>query len=279
MLDLPAPAVRLVRRLLAVGGFEARRIGTALLVTPADSDHLKQARAIKDVGLAHQLRMQFARSAVSCVLDVGANRGQYAIALRRLGYRGHIVSFEPIPELAEHLRRLARSDPLWSIHELALGTADGGADLGVMRNHVFSSFWEPTAYCRERFGDEVEVVRTVRVEVRRLDSVLDEVTAHIPAPRIFLKIDTQGHDLAVFEGLGGRAERLVGLQSEVSARMLYEGVPTMGESIARYRGSGFEIAGLFPVVTDPVTLSVIEFDCVMVRPEAVQSAPPCSGRR
>src|SRR5579883_1423367 len=66
--------------------------------------------------LAIHLEELFCRLEIDCIFDVGANRGQYRNFLRQeLGYRGPIVSFEPIPENVEYLNQQARSDPLWII--------------------------------------------------------------------------------------------------------------------------------------------------------------------
>src|SRR5688572_3090900 len=78
---------------------------------------------------------------IDCVLDVGGNVGQYQEFLRlHVGYGGHIVSFEPIEELYEQLRRETLKDPKWSAHRLALGPRHTALRLNVMRERTLSSF-------------------------------------------------------------------------------------------------------------------------------------------
>jgi FkbM family methyltransferase len=57
------------------------------------------------------------------VFDVGANAGQYALLLRHLGYKKAIISFEPIPDTARKLRKLAAKDKQWFVEEIALEDA------------------------------------------------------------------------------------------------------------------------------------------------------------
>ena len=87
------------------------------------------------------------RLEIDCVIDVGANRGQYRDQLRELvGYRGRIVSVEPLSALAAGLSaRAAQEDPLWEVHACALGATPGTATLNVMATDVFSSFLQPDA--------------------------------------------------------------------------------------------------------------------------------------
>jgi FkbM family methyltransferase len=130
---------------------------------------------------------------INCVLDVGANHGQYARLLREWGYRGEIVSFEPIPEVFASLRQSMAGDPRWRGHPWALGEAETELELNVANGDAqASSFLTFNEEGPVRWGDEHRVARSVRVPVRRLDAVLDQVTAHIASRRMYLKLDTQG---------------------------------------------------------------------------------------
>jgi len=52
---------------------------------------------------------------VDCVFDVGANTGQYAEGLRNLGYKGRIISFEPLSAAHALLIENSRDDPEWVV--------------------------------------------------------------------------------------------------------------------------------------------------------------------
>ena len=204
---------------------------------------------------------------IDCVIDVGANHGQYARRLRGAGYRGHIVSFEPVAETFARLSASAAGDPKWSVHRCALGREEAVATMHVVPG-TLSSVLEPTAFGYDRYR-QFHDATTEDVPVRRLDAMLDEVTAGLRAPRLYLKLDTQGYDLEVFAGLGERAREFAGLQSEVAVMQIYEGMPMMPEAIATYTAAGFEISALYPVSRQSRTGRVVEFDCVMVRADAL----------
>ncbi|MDQ3850886.1 MAG: FkbM family methyltransferase [Actinomycetota bacterium] len=201
---------------------------------------------------------------VNCVIDVGANRGQYGQRLRRAGYDGHIASFEPVPRTFAELRNAAADDPHWSVYPYALGREDGVVEMNVVPG-TLSSLLAPTSFGSGRYA-QLREPTTQEVPLRRLDGLLDEVLAPVAQPRPYLKLDTQGYDLEAFGGLGDRTADFVGIQSEVALMQIYEGMPRMPEAIAIYEAAGFEITGLYPVSRQTRTARVLEFDCVMVRP-------------
>jgi FkbM family methyltransferase len=213
--------------------------------------------------LTHQLD-------INCVLDVGANVGQYAQRLRRGGYTGRIVSFEPVPAVADKLRDAARDDPDWRVFECALGDVDDQAEINV-RPGLMSSLL-PSSEFGKNWHDRLRQSETQKISIRRLDGLFDEVVEGIDDPRVYLKLDTQGYDLQAFAGGGECLEQIVGMQSEVSCVPIYDGMPRLTDQIAAYEAAGFEITGMFPVTRHRASLRVIEFDVTMVRTEAVTRA-------
>lgn len=76
---------------------------------------------------------------IDVVMDVGANVGQFGESLRDGGYRGRIVSFEPIEAPFQTLSRKAAADGNWEAHHCGLGAVSGTAALNVSELSVFSS--------------------------------------------------------------------------------------------------------------------------------------------
>jgi FkbM family methyltransferase len=204
---------------------------------------------------------------VDCVLDVGANHGQYARRLRRAGYRGRIVSFEPVAKDFARLQASAADDPQWSVHRCALGREETVATIHVVPG-TLSSVLTPTDFGFDRYHQLRDATKE-EVPVRRLDALLDEAVAGLAEPRVYLKLDTQGYDLEVFAGLGDRAAEVCAMQSEVAVMQIYDGMPMMPEALATYQAAGFEITALYPVSRQSRTGRVVEFDCVLVRADAL----------
>lgn len=243
------PLTYLVRNLLRVTGVE--------VVAAKASSSL----------LAIHLRTLFSVLGVTCVLDVGARCGDYGLWLRRNGYHGDIISFEPIKESFNGLAATAARDRRWHCVNYALGAEDKLASINVSEHTSFSSFHQPNATAAALFGTASAVQRSEEVEIRRLDTVLDKLPIKISSGRTYLKLDTQGWDLEVLAGAHQVLDHVVALQTEVAVQPIYDGMPLMADSLAAIAERGFTPSGFFPVNLDP-RLALVEFDLVAVRASA-----------
>jgi FkbM family methyltransferase len=201
---------------------------------------------------------------INCVFDVGANRGQFGMMLRQIGYRGWILSFEPVRANVAVLEKVAAAAEPWRVFPYALGANNGRQKINVTDETVFSSFLTPSQESQTRFPRN-RVTRTEEVEVLRLDSVFDTCIDGIPSPRIYLKLDTQGFDLEVAKGAESVLDRILALQTEIAFRYIYNDMHGFAASISQFQDYGFEVVDFIPVARDTDQLRVIEMDCVMVR--------------
>lgn len=186
------------------------------------------------------------REGVRTVIDVGANRGQFAAFSVRRFPGATIHCFEPLPGSADRLARWAATLPAERVvlHRAALGAADGRATMRVS-NEDDSSSLLPFGARQQRLGT-FEVARA-DVEVRRLDRILraDEI-----ARPCLLKIDVQGYELEVLRGAEGLLGRIDEILVECSFVPFYEGQALADEVIAYLRARGRDVRSQHPSITD-----------------------------
>jgi len=218
------------------------------------------------LGFAYHISRLFEYLEIDTVLDVGANHGQYATSLRALGYTGWIYSYEPVKSIFDSLSSRMASDTRWRGFNFALGEAEDRKSINVAAGDgQASSFLTFNEDGPERWGDAHRVARMEEVEVHRLDGVIPAITAERPDAHIYLKLDTQGLDLAILRSAGDSIPRILGLQAEIAAHQFYEGMVPFGDAINGFHELGFEITGVFPLSREFDNLRVIEFDFVFMR--------------
>lgn len=208
--------------------------------------------------LAHFLRQH----TIDTVLDVGANDGEYARTLRSIGYKGRIVSFEPLSRAFDALSAAAASDPDWHAVRLALGDTAESTVIHVAGNSASSSLLGMLPRHTAVAPQSAYVAEEI-VTMERLDAVFD---SHVkPGSRVFLKIDTQGYESRVLSGAEGVLDRVVGLQVELSLEPLYEGQSMAEDVMAWLRRRGFQPHWVNHGFKDAKSQQLLQIDALFFR--------------
>ena len=128
--------------------------------------------------------------------DIGANIGWYSmIAGKRLGSRGIVHAFEPVPENVGLLAHNAAANALTNVrvNPFALGRSDGEAVVYLSDDNK----GDHRAYA------STEERQSIRVGLRRFDSYFDRATRK----PLVIKMDTQGFEYDVLLGMGDILEQ------------------------------------------------------------------------
>jgi FkbM family methyltransferase len=187
------------------------------------------------------------------VVDIGASWGLFSYHLaRRVGERGHLYSYEPHPANAAVLAKLMRAKPNVRFRETAVSDLAGKSRLLVptyrgRRVTAQSSL----AHGFERVGVEEIEVQTVTLD--------DEIGENVQVD--FVKIDVEGHELAVLRGGAAMFRRCVPpILIEIEQRHLalpisavFHELQALGYEVFYIDGSFLQPISAFDVLRDQLS--------------------------
>ncbi len=221
---------------------------------------------ICELTLCSHLSKVIQHYAIDLVIDVGANKGQFAQLLRKNGYQGIIYSIEPGSQAFAKLSGVCEKDPNWHCYKCALGSKSKSITLSISNLDYMSSLYEFNEYGKQFGGEYSDIVRTERVEMKTLDEFIYNKSIPVDIHTCLLKIDTQGHDLQILKGAQDVLSEFKMIQTEIALKPIYDEVPSYEEVLKFCKYAGFSITGMYPVNRDKSSLELIEMDCVMVKP-------------
>jgi FkbM family methyltransferase len=152
------------------------------------------------------------------VVDVGANIGEWSIALAQLTQAQQIIAYEPVPEAFASLLNNTRPYSQIRCVNSAVGATTGEVQMNVENLSKLSSVLQLRDELREIHGVAQLAQRQVTVPLISLDEALkeyEEIT--------LLKVDVQGYEPQVFAGACEVLQRTKVLLTEVVYVPYYRG--------------------------------------------------------
>jgi FkbM family methyltransferase len=200
---------------------------------------------------------------VNLIFDVGANAGQFGVLLRKIGFDGKIISFEPLSDAREILLNISKNDPLWQIAlQTAIGEENGKIEIQIAINSYSSSVLDMLD-THVNAAPDSKYIGKEKVALRTLDSIAPD---YMDSDSIaFIKIDTQGYETQVMNGAKKLMSQIVGLQVEISLVPLYKGQCLFDEMLKKLKNDGFELWSISTVFSDPNTGQLLQVDATFFR--------------
>jgi FkbM family methyltransferase len=180
------------------------------------------------------------------IVDAGASNGCWSRECMRIFPEARYLLVDPLPENRDALEALRASRPNLRVWHGALGSEAGVRELFAHGDQ--SSFLR---------SEDFPGSRTPRVEIRTLDSCLDE---GLLEPPDLIKADVQGFELELLRGAKRCLERCELLLLEVSFREIYESAPLAHRVIAAAGEAGFRIYDICTYAQRPEDAELMQAD-------------------
>jgi FkbM family methyltransferase len=192
------------------------------------------------------------------ILDIGANRGQFARRIRPMYPGAMIHSFEPIRGAYELLSESFAADQRFQAHRIALGETCGSFEMYENEQTDFSSLLPMNSTCREDFpsaGDETPT----QIQMMRLDRWAETQTLDDP---LLIKIDVQGYEDRVIKGGVETVKRAHAILTEVTFKPLYRCQPLFHDLYLLLYSLGFKLTAVVNNMYDVSEMNILQADAI-----------------
>lgn len=195
------------------------------------------------------------------VVDVGANRGQFSLAVRHLHAGARIIAFEPLPGPAAIFRGVFAGDENTALRQSAISQVRGIAEMHVSRQMDSSSIL-PISSRQTSLFPGTEEVATIQVPAAPLSELLGGDDLGNDG---LLKIDVQGFELEVLKSAVPVLAFFRHVYVEASFVTLYDGQALAYQVIDFLHAHGFALDGIHNLVTDRGNGQAVQCDMLFVR--------------
>lgn len=205
---------------------------------------------------------------IDLIIDVGAHTGTFGNEMREMGYKGALLSFEPIGDSYRILNITAQRDGNWKAYNYAIGNHEDQVYINISSNSFSSSILEmqPSHIAAE---SNSKYIRQEKVRLSRLETLIDSSILQKHSS-IMLKIDVQGFEMEVISGAIALLPYIKIIQMELSFVSLYEQSPLYTEVISKMSDLGFSLFTLIPEFRDPISGRLLQADAIFINDAIAQ---------
>lgn len=182
------------------------------------------------------------------VFDIGVAYGTYEL------YRAFPAAFyhliDPTPK-SLHYMRLLQKQLQCEVHQVALGDHDGEVEIEIRPDIQAATLFDD-------LGDR-QVLRRDRVPMRRFNSLIGAI-----ARPSLCKIDVQGAELMVLEGMTRRLDNIDAIVIETSTIASLKGGPEVHDIMQFMHAHGFVLADILGMARRPLDGATAQLDLLFL---------------
>ena len=151
---------------------------------------------------------------INNLIDIGSNKGQFALLARSHFPNLKIYSFEPLKEELKKQKEILGNNNI-SYFNFALGDTIKNIKINIVSRRDSSSILNPI----EKYSQDYKKISVRSIHVDKLDNILKN--KNLKSPNL-LKIDVQGYELRTLKGAKNSLKKIDYIIIEISYMKMYE---------------------------------------------------------
>ena len=197
---------------------------------------------------------------IDTIFDIGANTGQYASVLRRFGYQGKIISFEPLKKEKDILDVNMAEDENFESYNYAIGKKNTDGKINYSLNSVSSSILRTHPRNIETDRGTFSKKKN-RIKIKKLVNFKKKIKKNTT----MLKLDTQGFEHEILFSAKNLLNKFKLIQLELSFRQMYHLEKNWLKTLNLLQKKGFYVIDIFHGLRHKKNFELMESDFILKR--------------